>query len=89
MEGLERASAVTLADDQLDLQTYRKRLSFEFDVALANAIRAECFDELWLWIYDSAEHHRVRPVHELDPARFPKLVALHARVSADFEPRWK
>ena len=91
VESLERASETSLNAGELDLQAYRDGLAFEFDTALAKLIRSDCpHEEFWGWLSDSAERGGV-PVSlaDLDPMRFPTLVALYARVTADFAPRWK
>jgi len=91
VESLERASATSLNADELDLQTYRKRLAFEFGSVMSELIRSDCpHEEYWGWLCDSAERGGVPvPLADLDPVRFPTLVPLHARVTADFAARWK
>jgi len=90
VESLERSSVTSINADELDLQAYRKRLAFEFDLALAKLIQTEHGDEYWAWLCDAAERGGMPvPLAELDPVKFPGLIALHARIAAEFEPRWK
>ena len=41
VESFERASEISLDAAELDLAEYRKRLAFEFDLALAKVIQSE------------------------------------------------
>jgi len=91
LDSLERASDTNFHADELNLQTYRDELAFEFDNVLAKLIRSDCpHEEFWDWLSDAAERGGV-PVSlaDADPERFPTLLSLHARVTAEFAPRWK